>query len=262
MKKQKSGNLRFDNRSVGFERSSVVSALIEEQLFAMTKGESDSKTISSVHAGKINECSRRIGFLLYNLHEDASDPVGMIHMKMGIRWHEFLQETMQASGKAKAVEKKMPRLANIAGMLDLLIDDGNAVVPIEIKPMSKDRFQSATEPDANHVAQLQMYMHWSNAKYGYLFYYCKNITHWRQDVYHRLPFLEFKIAYNPQLIEDFKKKSERIFEYVDAGSLPPIPVEFGPSYCKYCPFYPAKCIEGMDYVNRRLKELKKGAKKK
>ena len=233
-------------------RSEFVTRLFYDELEQEAKDEMNAHYTSSIHAGGIMDCQRKTGFHLYNLKDSWSDPVGMVHMKMGIRWHEFIQATLKKTGKIQSIEKKMPRLANIVGIADVLVDDGGErPVPIEVKPLTEQRFNKISEPNNYHVGQLMMYMHWAKADHGYIFYYNKNISHWRFDVFARMPFFEFRVEYDEAMVKAFIKKAEFIWSYFEKHELPPIPDEFGPKFCSYCAFYPTKCLRGIDYIKER-----------
>jgi hypothetical protein len=73
---------------------------------------------------------------------------------------------------------------NITYRLDLLIDDGNGVHPVEIKSVKEDKnpnynrwLKAVKEPFFAHILQLQCYLHFhkpSPYEYGYLMYFNRN----------------------------------------------------------------------------------------
>lgn len=111
------------------------------------------------------------------------------------------------------------------------------------------------KPKPEHIAQIQMYMHYTGIHKGIVVYFDKNAS----DIQ------EYKVKYDPEEVNkwiEFIKDTQ--YNYVDKLELPPIPETHSKSSfpCSYCK-YKGICYEDKewkseyykDLVNKRNKEL-------
>ncbi len=188
------------------------------------------------YASEAMTCPRRVYFRLKGYPERWPDFVN-VRLEQGIGTHEALQNILEKRygfEKEKHLVLRSRRLGfEIHGRIDAFKD-----FPIEIKgKVSVPRI-----PYENHVAQLNIYLRWAEAEYGYLYYVKLHEKPMR--VINRVDFSDFpiikgpnfrtfEVPYDPYL---FKRTLKQFYEIKKAYELKRSPNGWENYRCRFCPY--------------------------
>ncbi|MFA4641036.1 CRISPR-associated protein Cas4 [Pyrococcus kukulkanii] len=181
-------------------------------------------------------CPRRVWFRLKGFPERWPE-IAKPRLEKGIKTHEVLGRILEERfgfELEKEIILRFPRLGfEIHGRMDAYKE-----FPIEIKGKSSlPRF-----PLEYHLAQLNVYLRWSEAEYGYLYYLklhddpTKIVNGLNFDNFPRINgknFKMFEVPYDPILFKETVKFFYDVKLYLDEDEIPP--GTKGP-HCKFCPY--------------------------
>lgn len=198
---------------------------------------------------KLFACTKRA--YLERTQRYASDDSWLDTAEHGDWVHEGVVDRFKRAGLWRGDEVRGGNSQyNLSYRIDLLIKDGDVVVPVEIKSVNDKKFGYAVkEPEDSHMLQLQSYLHFHRPKpypYGYLLYYNRNTD----EVF------VWKVEHDEEVGREIEDKLTHL-EMAIANSQVP---EASPSNwnCTFCPFN-SVCIEAD--VNQEWLSRKKVKKK-
>ncbi|AFK23245.1 putative CRISPR-associated protein Cas4 [Pyrococcus sp. ST04] len=181
-------------------------------------------------------CPRRVWFRLKGFPEKWPE-IAKPRLEKGVRTHEVLGKVLRERfgfELEKEIKLRFPRLGmEIHGRMDAYKN-----FPIEIKGKSYlPRF-----PIEYHLAQLNIYLRWSESEYGYLYYVklhdsperiINGLNFDNFPIINGKGFRMFEIPYDPSLFKETIKFFYEIKLYLEEDELPP--GKKGP-HCKFCPY--------------------------
>lgn len=193
--------------------------------------EEDYITYSPSNLWKVFACPRRAFWDIRSpLREDRDWYLTAEH---GNALHEMLVDMIKKSGRWRGDEVRGSNAKyGISYRIDVLFDDGENVVPMEIKSANSKTFREYAEcPHDAHLQQLMTYIGFHHPEpypYGYLLYYDKGYD---KIALHKVPYDD---AFFAEILEKLGMIQEHIATNV-------CPEEHGTD-CKYCP-YKARCAD-------------------
>lgn len=198
------------------------------------------------YASEAGYCPRKIYYSFVE-HKPMEDLYGIF--KLGEQIHEFVQDVFVNSDLYSSVETERVLMIwtpefNISGRIDIygIKENGEREV-WEIKSRSASYWDIFNEPNACHVAQLQLYLLAERLEKGYLLYVNKN----------NLDIKVFEVKKDEKLINKLFDKFKIVQEALNKKTPP---AETGEKWeCKYCP-YAVEC----ELYDKKNNEAGKGTK--
>lgn len=172
------------------------------------------------------KCPRALFFKFKKYPKKDPEPKALRIFDNGDYTHMRIVNVLFGLGIVRAVEIKIPPQEIISGRADAIIDiDGKPYV-LEIKSIASYKFQRLGAPVSEHISQIQLYMHYFKIQNGILLYEDKD----KQEL------KEFKIKYDPFIVQDILKNFTELKTKIDKGILPDIPSDIESWRCDYCDY--------------------------
>jgi CRISPR/Cas system-associated exonuclease Cas4 (RecB family) len=193
--------------------------------------EEDYITYSPSSLWKVFACPRRAFWDIRSPLSENRD--WYLTAEHGNAIHEMLVDMIKKSGHWRGDEVRGSNAEyGVSYRIDVLFDDGELVVPMEIKSANPRTFkQYAVTPHNAHLQQLMCYLGFHRPEpypYGYLLYYNK--------AYDTLAM--HKVPYDDAFFKEILGKIAMIQSYIDTNTCP----EEKGTDCKWCP-YTERCKE-------------------
>ncbi|NPA47581.1 MAG: CRISPR-associated protein Cas4 [Thermococci archaeon] len=188
------------------------------------------------YASEAMSCPRRIYFRLKGYPERWPEFI-KVRLEQGVNTHEILQEILEKRYGFKRERHLVLRSRRLGLEIHGRIDAFREF-PIEIKgKASVPKF-----PLENHIAQLNIYLRWSEAEYGYLYYVKLHEEPMR--IISRIDFSDFpvlrgpnfrtfEVPYDPYL---FKETLRQFYSVKKAYESEKLPSGWNDYRCKFCPY--------------------------
>ncbi|HEB01496.1 MAG TPA: Dna2/Cas4 domain-containing protein [Candidatus Portnoybacteria bacterium] len=172
-------------------------------------------------AGK---CPRQVYFKFKKAPKKDLDAKTLRIFDHGNYTHLRIMGTLFSLGLVQGSEITIPKQEIINGRADAIISLDNKPYVIEIKTASSYKFDSLTQPESDHLGQIQLYLHFFNIKDGILIYENKNTQELK----------EFSIKYDQKLVEELLENFKKLKEKIDNNIIPEKPTGLEPWRCNYC----------------------------
>lgn len=199
--------------------------MIIEKIDEFYNNKTDSKERTAFYISDAGKCPRAIWFAMKKYPKKATEARVHRIFEHGDHTHMRIMSVLFSLGLVTAVEVGIPETEVIHGRADAIISvDGEPYVA-ELKSVNSFKFKK-DEPDADHIKQLQLYMHFFKIKKGILIYENKDT----QDM------KEFIINYDENLVSKILASFEKLKTQVDSNELPEIPEGIESWRCEYCPY--------------------------
>jgi len=206
--------------------------------------ERDRKYFYITDAGK---CPRAVYFRFKKVPRKEPEPRVLRIFDMGDYTHMRLMSVLFSLGIVRAVEIKTPSPELVHGRADAIIgsEDGKPIV-VELKSSSGYKFDKLTEPEPDHLKQIQLYMHYFKIPQGILLYENKNTQELK----------EFIVKYDLEFAQKTIKELEVLKEHIEKDVVPPIPKVIEDWRCRYCE-YQKECQRTEKSKFKKFKEPEK-----
>ncbi len=199
----------------------MIKELINE--FYSAKGKNREKT--AFYVSDAGRCPRAIWFSLKKYPKKPTDPRFMRVFEHGNHTHMRIMSVLFSLGLVNAVEVTIPENEIIHGRADAVISIHGEPHVVEVKSVNSIKFKKG-EPDADHIKQLQLYLHFFKIKKGILLYENKDTQELK----------EYVIDYNENFVKNLLVFFNGLKEKVDKGIIPEIPKDIEDWRCEYCPY--------------------------
>ena len=174
-------------------------------------------------AGK---CPRAIYFKFKKVPKKEPEPRVLRIFDNGDYTHMRIMSVLFGLGVVRSTEIKIPAQKIISGRADAIIDiDGKPYI-VEIKSSSQYKFNKLSEPEPDHLKQIQLYLYFFKIPQGILLYEYKNTQNLK----------EFSIEYDPFLVQNVLKNFEALKEQIDKDIIPAVPEDIEHWRCEYCEY--------------------------
>ena len=177
-------------------------------------------------AGK---CSRTVFFKFKKAPAEAMEPRILMMFDHGDHIHQLIMKPLLGirGVQVVAAEVNIPPQELITGRADAILSDGKELYVLDIKSINGQIFKSLNEPKAEHLNQIQLYLHFFQQKKGILLYVNKDTQELR----------EFPVDYDSKIAQDLLRQLSELKTKIDANIIPPrIPVWPEGWQCQYCQF--------------------------
>lgn len=206
--------------------------------FYLTKKEERERT--HFYITDSGKCPRAVFFQFKKFPKKEDDPLFLRKMHQGDHVHMRTMGVLLSLGVVKAVEVEIPQQEIINGRADAILSINSEPYVLEIKSVNNYKFNNLSEPEEDHYKQIQLYMHYFKINKGIVLYENKD----NQEL------KEFKIDYDPGLVEFVLYRMKELKKDIENNNLPKIPEQImsGPESwrCSYC-----------SYIESCLKESEK-----
>jgi len=183
MSRQMIKGLKLKNQGNKLNASDIAQA-IEQGLLSQrrpSKPFTQKKTFSPSSIGYGHGTCARFWFIAFSgtdSWQDDVDSMGVANMGVGAAVHDYLQETLKASGMVVEDEVEI-KLEDppVRGYLDAIVKWNDENLVCEIKTTREDAFsfrQMSGKPMTNHLIQILLYLKATGLKRGFLLYVNKN----------------------------------------------------------------------------------------
>ncbi len=174
----------------------------------------------------VARCPRQVYFKFKKYPKKETEPRVLRIFDNGEQTHTRIVSALFSLGVVQAAEVKTPHGQLFSGRADVIIGlDGKPCV-VEIKSISKYKFDKLTAPDQGHLKQLQLYLHYFKIPKGIVLYENKD----NQEL------KEFLIDYDESLVKNILKEFEVLEKQIKEDSIPPIPSDIEHWRCEYCEY--------------------------
>ena len=129
-------------------------------------------------------------------------------------------------GIVRAVEVPIPEDQLFSGRADAIVDIDNELYVVEIKAVSRNKFERLSEPDPAHVAQLQLYLHYLNIDRGVILVENKDTQGLK----------EFVIKKDVKLVNRILVHFKMLKMQIVNDEIPERPKDLPAWKCNYCPY--------------------------
>lgn len=212
-------------------KSAVVTTMEEAfDVYFNNKSRTGFKQKKGFAPSDTNKCARRMVYLLRGVHVvDTIDPRTRRVFDTGHSMHARFNDYFKEMGILKENELELWNISPpIHAFLDNIIDvDGEDIV-VELKSIGDIGFENRLKygkPKAEHIQQIQIYLHLTGIPRGLVIYENKN----DQNV------AIFEVVADPKAIEALFAKWRKTFKSFEDGELPKRPAKTPQSdICKYC----------------------------
>ena len=199
--------------------------MIKEKINEFYKSRQYGKEKTAFWVSDAGKCPRAVWFSRKGYPKKPTEPRFMRVFEHGNHTHMRIMSVLFSLGLVNAVEISIPENEFIHGRADAIISmDGEPYV-IEIKSVNTMKFRKE-EPDADHVKQLQLYLHFFKIKKGILVYENKDTQ----------ALKEFAVEYDEAFVRDIISFFNELKEKVDKDIIPGIPADIENWRCEYCPY--------------------------
>lgn len=199
--------------------------MIIEKIDALYCREGYEKERTAFYISEAGKCPRAIWFSYKKYPKKPKDARTQRIFEHGDHTHMRFMSVLFTLGLVTAVEVKIPDHEIIHGRADAIISvDGEPYV-VELKSVGSYKFKKG-EADADHIKQLQLYLHFFKINKGILLYENKDT----QDL------MEFAFEYNPNLVKEILAGFEKLQKQVDANEMPEVPADLDDWRCKFCDY--------------------------
>ena len=192
-------------------------------------------------AGK---CPRAVYFSLKGAPKEPLDARALRIFEHGDHTHMRLASALFSLGIVCAVEVAIPPNETIHGRADAIVRIDGETYVVEFKSINRYAFENKlSAPQPEHMAQIQLYMHFFKIPKGILIYESKDT----QDI------KEFVVDCDRNLIRKVLGEFDRIQGFMGRGVIPPKPKDIEPWRCEYCCYRQtcAKVEQGLSIVDAR-----------
>jgi len=188
---------------------------------------SNSKHAKYFYVTDIAGCPRAVFFSMTGEIGEKTPAGGIKKMRMGSKIHEHLMGDMFSSGmRVVASEISIPDNELIHGRADCIVCIDNELILLDFKSIMSFGYKIINDKKLNeeHIAQVNLYLHFFNLKRGFLIYMNKD----NQDL------LEVEVLYDEKKALECLDKLKDLRLKIDNKILPEIPTNLEGWKCAYC----------------------------
>jgi len=190
-------------------------------------------------AGK---CQRSVFFKFKKAPREELEARVLRMFDYGDYIHNFIMKPLLAQKEVHVVsaEVNINSQELISGRADAIISDGKELYILDIKGINGSIFDSLTQPKEEHIAQLQLYLHFFKREKGILLYVNKDT----------LALKEFPISYDPAWAKMLLDNLVKLKTKIEANIIPQRLLDYPENWqCKYCQFKEICQMAGRDELN-------------
>jgi CRISPR-associated protein Cas4 len=199
--------------------------MIIEKIDEFYNSKQSSKERTAFYISDAGKCPRAIWFAMKDYPKKATDARTHRIFEHGDHTHMRIMGVLFSLGLATAVEVGIPESEVIHGRADAIVSVKGEPYVVELKSVNSFKFRKG-EADADHLKQLQLYMHFFKIKKGLLIYENKD----NQEL------KEFLVEYNEDFAKKILESFEQLKENVVKNIIPPVPEGIEHWRCEYCPY--------------------------
>lgn len=181
---------------------------------------------SYFYVSDVGKCPRALYFHFKNAPREKPDPRVLRVFDQGDYIHMRLMSVLFGLGIVRAVEIRMPPNDLIHGRADAIISLDNKPYVVELKSSAGFKFRRMNEPQADHVKQIQLYMHYFEVPRGILLYENKDTQELK----------DFLVEYEADLTEELISNFQFLREQIEKDIIPEIPENIEAWRCRYCEY--------------------------
>ena len=177
-------------------------------------------------AGK---CSRTVFFKFKKAPAEEMEPRILMMFDHGDHIHQLIMKPLFGirGVQVVAAEVNIPPQELISGRADAILSDGKELYVLDIKSINGQIFKSLNEPKAEHLNQIQLYLHFFQQKKGILLYVNKDTQELK----------DFLVGHDPQIAQSLLKGLSDLKVKIDKNLIPPRIPDWPENWqCKYCQF--------------------------
>ncbi|MCD6270552.1 CRISPR-associated protein Cas4 [bacterium] len=173
------------------------------------------------------KCPRQIFFKFKKAPAKKIDARLLRIFDQGNYVHLRLMRDLFALNIVVASEIDIPPNEDIVGRADAIIRLNNQLYVVDFKSINSSILSKMTEPKKDHIAQIQLYLHFFNIKNGILLYEGKDNSLLKEFL------VKYDRAFAKKLIGTFSEIKKYINQDIICPRLPDWPHNW---QCQYCPF--------------------------
>jgi CRISPR-associated protein Cas4 len=200
-------------------------SMIIEKIDEFYNSKSDGRERTAFYISDAGKCPRQIWFAMKKYPKKATEARVHRIFEHGDHTHMRIMSVLFSLGLVTAVEVGIPENEVIHGRADAILSVNGEPYVAEFKSVNSFKFRTG-EADADHLKQLQLYLHFFKIKKGVLIYENKDT----QDM------KEFIVDYNEEFSREILASFEKLRKQVDANEIPEMPKGIESWRCEYCPY--------------------------
>ena len=174
----------------------------------------------------VAKCPRQVYFKFKKYPKKETEPRVLRIFDNGEQTHTRIVSALFSLGVVHAAEVKTPSQQLFSGRADVIIGLDQKPCVVEIKSISKYKFDKLTASEPDHLKQLQLYLHYFKIPKGIVLYENKD----NQEL------KEFLVDYDASLVQNILKEFELLKKQIEENNIPPIPNNIEPWRCSYCEY--------------------------
>jgi len=174
-------------------------------------------------------CARALFFKFKNAPRREMEPSVLRLFDHGDHMHQLIMKPLLSIRDVHVVasEVNIPPQEIVSGRSDAIISDGKSLYVLDIKSMNSMIFDKLSEPKAENVDQIQLYLHYFKIPKGILLYVNKN----------SLELKEFVVDYKKEKALELLQRLAETKSKIDAGVIPDRLANYPDDWqCRYCQF--------------------------